>query len=134
MRTKVFMPAITREMEFCANNAPTMEEILEKESSSPLGKLTDRVADRANRNADELLRAVEAAVSEALPGVMRLIWANTNRAENWWSWGKVYMPHGPKRRIGSAGIMLAELPTPLRLIGWMWPRWGGMDGRRELVH
>jgi hypothetical protein len=131
---RILIPAITREMEFCAHNARTMEAIFENEERSALGQLIGRVGLRANEDTDKLLRAVEAGVSDALTGIIRLNWVNTNRGENWWSWGKLYMPRGPMRRIGSAGILLAETPTPLRLIGWIWPRWGGMDGRRELVH
>jgi hypothetical protein len=132
---EILIPAITREIEFCAYNVRTMEAILENENRSALGTLTESVALRANQDTDKLLRAVEGRVSEALAGIIRLRWVNTNRAENWWSWGKLYMPRGPMRRsMGQTGIMLAESPTPLRLIGWIWPRLGGMDGRRELVH
>jgi hypothetical protein len=134
-RRTVFIPGITREIEFCAHNARTMEAILHGDDErSALYRLTDSVASRANQDTDKLLRVMEAAVSDALAGIIRLKWVNTNRAENWESKGKLYMPRGPMRSMGSAGILLAETPTPLRLIGWIWPRRGGLDGRRELVH
>jgi hypothetical protein len=130
----LFIPAITKEVEFCAHNVTAMEAVLHNDRASPLRHLTHAVADRGNADAQKLLRALEAGISGTLVGIMRLNWVNTNRGENWASWGKLYMPRGPMRRVGSAGILLGEAPTPLRLLGWIWPRWGGLDGRRELVH
>jgi hypothetical protein len=133
-RRHVVIPAISREIEFCAHNARTMEAVLDSDEGSPLAELTARVAQRANKDTDRLLRDLEAAVANALAKTIRLRWVNTNRAENWWSWGKVYMPRGPMRSIAHTGIILSDEPMPLRLIGWLWPRWGGIDGRREFVH
>jgi hypothetical protein len=133
MPPRISIPAVTREMEFIAHNAVTADEILEKESETTLAILTDTVYARADSEVDYLLRELELAVSSAIGGVVRLNWVNTSRGLNWASWGKLYSPRGPLRRIGSAGLWLDHNLQPLRLIGWIWPRWGGLDGRREVV-
>jgi hypothetical protein len=130
----LFVPAISREVEFTAHNVDTMVAVWESQPKSTLGELIEAVSKRANTDADKLLRALEVGISHALSGIVRIRWVNTNRGENWESQGKLYMPRGPMRRIGLAGLTLGEAPTPLRLFGWIWPRRGGSDGRRELVH
>jgi hypothetical protein len=120
-------------MEFVAHNEITVSEILEKDSDSALWILTDAVHTRATMDVDYVLRELETAISSAIAGAARLNWVNTNRGMNWASWGRLYSPRGPLKRLGSAGLWLHDTLIPLRLVGWVWPKLGGLDGRRELV-
>jgi hypothetical protein len=132
MKKTVVIPAITREIEFISRNAAVADQIWESQSG-PLFELTYAVWERACASTDVLLRKLEEEVAAKVRGILRINWANTNRGNNWESWARVFMPKGPERRMATAGLHLGENLMALRLVGWMWPRWGGLDGRRELV-
>jgi hypothetical protein len=132
MATKVSTPAISREIEFIALNWPAVEEVLDRDSGQ-LSELTNTVWERAQADVYKLCRALEAEISEAVRGLVRIDWANTDRGANWESWGSVFMPMGPKKRIAYVGFWLGEVPLALRLVAWIRPRYGGVDGRRRLV-
>ena len=132
MPGNVFIPAISPELGFLSRNWAVAEEILDKKGNGAVKELTNAVFVRAGEHADAVFGKLEESMSARLSGVLRIDWANTNRAENWASWGRLYLPRG-RTRVGSAGIWLGFDAMALRLIGWVWPRWGGLDGRRELV-
>lgn len=132
MAKRLVVPALSPELIFMSRNWAIAEEILDRRSTDALTELTNAVFVRAGEHADTVFEKLEDAVSEEADGVLRIAWVNTNRAENWASWGRLYMPRG-RTRVGSAGLWLGFDALALRLIGWLWPRWGGLDGRRELV-
>jgi hypothetical protein len=130
--TKLKVPVVSRELDFFAQNAVVVEDVLDS-AKGPLLSLTEAVLTRAESDVDEILRKLEPVVSKAAKSIVRIDWVNTNRGENWHSWGRVFTPIGPKKRIASIGLYLDNEPMPLRLIAWLWPWRGGLDGRRELV-
>jgi hypothetical protein len=132
MARKVSVPAISREIEFIALNWPAVEEVLDRDGEQ-LSELTNAVWERAQADVYKLFRALEVEMSEVVRGLVRIDWINTDRGANWESWGSVFMPMGPKKRIAYVGFWLGEVPLALRLVGWIRPRYGGVDGRRRLV-
>lgn len=133
MRKHISIPAISREVHFIARNNPIVEDIFDNARDGPVFELTNAVWKKARIDADFLLRKLEAGITEAAAGILRVEWANTNRGEYWEPWARVFMPRGPKRRMASLGLVLGHTKMALRLIGWIWPRWGGLDGRQELA-
>jgi hypothetical protein len=125
-------PAISREIEFAAREARTISDVLEG-PEGPLRELTDVVNQKAAVDSDRLLRNLELAITDSARGIVRVEWANTNRGDYWEPWARVFAPRGPKRRIAYLGLMLGHSKLALRLVGFLWPRWGGLDGRHELV-
>jgi hypothetical protein len=109
-----------------------VEEVLDHEDHSALYTLTYDAFHRACNHADFIFRRLEESISARMAGTLRLEWVNTNRAENWASRARLFMPRA-RSNIGGAGLWLGYDATALRLFGWLWPRYGGLDGRREVV-
>ena len=127
------LPMITPEVAFIANHSDYVEHILESERESKIGLLTQAVWSTATRDMEDILGRVEDGVKESLKGVVRITWVNTNRGEKWNSRARIFVPKGPKRQIGSMGFWLGDNEHALRFFGWVWPRRGGREGRREFV-
>lgn len=128
----VYVPAISPELAFCSRKWAIINDVLERENQRPIVEITEAVYERAWTHADVLFRRLEDAVTDGASGRLRPNWVNTNRGSNWASWARLFLPRG-RTRIGSIGLWLGYDATALRLFGWVWPRWGGLDGRRELV-
>lgn len=133
MRKLMNVAAISREMHFIARNHPIVEDVFDNTREGPVFELTSAVWKKARVDADFLLRKFETEITEAAAGILRVEWVNTNRGEYWEPWARVFMARGPKRRIASLGLVLGHTKMALRLTGWIWPRWGGLDGRQELA-
>jgi hypothetical protein len=130
--TRLFVPAISPELSFISRNWSIVEEISVGKNDEPIREIADAVIDRGCADADVLLRRLEEAISDGLAGVLRIDWVNARRSRSWASRARLFMPKG-RTRIGTAGIWLGYDATALCLFGWIWPRYGGLDGRRELV-
>jgi hypothetical protein len=126
------IPAITKEVDFVGRYATAIEEVLDSGKGSLLD-LTEKVVQRAESDVESTLRKLEEQVSHAAKSILRIEWINTSRGSNWHSKARLFVPMGPKKRIGSVGLYLDNEPMPIRLLGWVWPSKGGLDGRRELV-
>jgi hypothetical protein len=133
MRKHLSVPAVSRELHFIAQNAAIVMDVIDNLADGPLFELTDAVNKKAAVDADRILRQLEREITESASAVLRVEWANTNRGDYWEPWARVFMPRGPKRRIASLGLVLGHSKMALRLVGWIWPRWGGLDGRQELT-
>jgi hypothetical protein len=133
MNKRISVPAVSHEMEFVARNWAVIEDLAENVKKGAVVDLTEMVWEKARVDVDRLLRALERAVTDAGDGTLRVLWANTNRGESWQPWARVYLSRGPKRKIADLGFTLCENKMALRLIGWIWPRWGGLDGRHRLA-
>jgi hypothetical protein len=48
--------------------------------------------------------------------------------------GPIFMARGRKKRIGWVGLSIDCGQMGPRLIGWVYPRRGGLDGRSQLAH
>lgn len=132
MDANIWMPALSPELAFLSRHWSTAEEIGAQKGNGKVKQLTEAVYERACVHADMVFKALEEAVSAKAGDILRIAWVNTNRGTNWASWARLYMPRS-RTRIASAGFWLGYDSMALRLIGWLWPQWGGLDGRRELV-
>jgi len=132
MTPLVYVPAISPELEFCSRKWAIVYDVLERGNHRSIVEITEAVYERAMSHADLLFRRLEESVTDGASGSLRPNWVNTSRGSNWASWARLFLPRG-RTRIGSIGLWLGYDATAVRLFGWVWPRWGGLDGRRELV-
>lgn len=134
MSKDLYVPAISREVEFIVKHVSIADAIYNEDLrvSVPIEQLTQAVYDRADVHMESLLFALEEAVSQAVKGIVRIKWANTNRGDYWRIYGTVYKVHG-KKKLGSAGVFFPRYyGKPLHLIGWSQPL-GGLDGRKTIA-
>lgn len=127
---RVDLPALSPEMEFIAANEAIAERVREK-GKGAVRELTEAVWDRADEDASRLLSHLRDVISDSASSIFRIEWIN--RSMEWQSTGRLFKRMGPKRRIALIGVYIDNEPMPVRVVAWIWPKWGGLDGRRELV-
>jgi hypothetical protein len=134
MSKRFFVPAISREVEFIAEHTAEVDAVYEEEIRVPeaVKELTEAVYDRAEADIKDLLLAVEADVSRAMRGLLRVKWVGGDLGGRAESKGPIYNAHGPKKEMGWVGIYLGHYEMALRLVGWVWAK-GGLDGRRRMA-
>jgi hypothetical protein len=135
-RTGATIPAVSHELQFISYHAVEADEILQGDIAvvPPLRELLQRVYDRANEDACKLL---EDSLTSLQAGVRRLVRLEMTkpRGNPWEIYGALFAgARGRKRRIGGFGFHVGYGQEGFRLIGYLIPRRGGLDGRLQLVH
>jgi hypothetical protein len=133
--TRLRLPAVSREMEFVATHAEEVNDILDGYSKidPALFSLSKAVSERANKDVEELLDRLKDTLEQGVDGLLRI--------NNWhrprWEWelySEIYSgARGRKKRIGWAGLRIGSGKERFRLIGFMNPRRGGLDGQKKLA-
>lgn len=129
------IPAISHELEFIANHTDEADDIWDEaiEIDPDLRQLSNTVYERADLDAGKLLKYMSAAISEGADGVFRVDnwhW----RLGKWEIWSEIYSgTRGRKKRVGSVGLDVGYGKVGFRLIGWMNPGRGGLDGRKRFA-
>lgn len=133
---QVKIPAVSREMEFIATHADEADDIWEGNVSSiqrSVKELSDAVYVRADNDVVKLLGQLKNAVEEGANGLLRL------NSWHWprWQWEAYSDIHlgmrGRKKVVGWVGLHVGHGKEGFRLIGFMTPRRGGLDGRKKLA-
>ena len=131
---KIAIPAVTRELDFIANHTEEADDIWDGNVKiDPLLKsLSDTVYKRAEEDACALLESLKDCMQGSSDGLRINNWHRPR--ESWEVYSDIFSgAKGRKKKIGWAGLHIGNGKVGFRLIGFMGPRIGGLDGRRKLA-
>ncbi len=128
------IPASSREREFIATHMDEADDIWDnKIKIDPLLKqLSDAVYTRAEKDLEELLDRLKDSIEQGANGLLRI--NNWHWSGAWNVYSEIYWgAKGRRKSLGWAGLQGAEGKEGFRLVGYVNPRRGGLDGRKKFA-
>jgi hypothetical protein len=132
---KVKFPAVTHELDFISKHSDEADDIRDGNVKiDPLLKdMSDAVYKRAQADVTALLDHLKNCLQGSADGQRLNNWHWPRYEGGWEIYSDIFSgTKGRKKRIGWAGLHVGYGREGFRLIGFMKPRIGGLDGQRRL--
>jgi hypothetical protein len=128
-------PAVSPEVEFIATHSDEADDIwYDNVKVAPMVKeLSDTVYSRADKDVERLLDNLASAMEKGAHGLFRINNWHWPRDE-WERYSDMYSGlRGRKKSVGWVGLHVGSGKEGFRLIGFMNPNRGGLDGRKKFT-